>query len=457
MINHKFLETIKEYKMFDPGDKVVVAVSGGADSTALLNLLNAHREELGISLHVAHLNHMLRKGEAELDVKFVESLAQKLIIPVSVEAVDISAQAGEEKLGIEEMARKARYAFFERIAAKIGANKIAVGHTADDNVETFLMRLLRGSGLKGLCGIPPKRGTIVRPLIRIWRRQIEDYVGALKLVPRRDHTNYQAKYMRNSVRLKLIPQLKIYNLNIKEIILQTILLLTEDNLYLENKTAEALAGVILEEKDEMIRISTPKLNSLELPIQGHLLRQAIERVKGDLIQLSFQHIHDIMEKIDASEKWELHLPGGIFAMGDKTELVISRERARLREIKPFSYSLTIPGEVRIEEIGKTIRGAFATEFNKQNDPNIALIDYAALGKEIVVRNKLPGDRFTPLGVKGTKKLQDYFVDEKLPADERDLVPIVESGGKIVWVAGQRIDENAKVTDKTAKIVKLELL
>jgi tRNA(Ile)-lysidine synthase len=151
------------------------------------------------------------------------------------------------------------------------------------------------------------------------------------------------------------------------------------------------------------------------------------------------------------------LPGGIFAMGDKTELVISRERARLREIKPFSYSLTIPGEVRIEEIGKTIRGAFATEFNKQNDPNIALIDYAALGKEIVVRNKLPGDRFTPLGVKGTKKLQDYFVDEKLPADERDLVPIVESGGKIVWVAGQRIDENAKVTDKTAKIVKLELL
>jgi len=457
MIKKKFLETIKEYKMFKPGDQVLVAVSGGADSTALLNLLHQHREELGISLHVAHLNHMLRRGEAELDVKFVENLAQRLGIPVSVEAIDISVLAKQEKMGIEETARQARYEFFERAADKIGATKIAVGHTADDNIETFLMRLLRGSGLKGLCGIPPKRGKIVRPLIKIWRREIEDYVGALKLVPRRDHTNYESRYLRNSVRLKLIPQLKIYNLNIKEIILQTVLLLTEDSLYLENKISEVLSEVIISSNTEEIKIDISKLQSLELSLPGHILRMAVEKIKGDLTQLSFTHVHDILGKLEATEKWELHLPGGIFVIGNRGELVICKEKPKIREVKPFRYSLPVPGEIEIPETGRVVRGSFVEEIEKGNNPDVAFVDYDVLGKEIIIRNKLPGDRFSPLGVKGTKKLQDFFVDEKVPVEERDLIPIVESGGKIIWVAGFRIDEQAKITEKTRKILKLELV
>lgn len=457
MIENKFIETVKEYAMFKPGEMVLVAVSGGADSTALLNLLYQHRQKLGISLHVAHLNHLLRKGEAEMDVKYVEGLAQRLGLPVSVEVVDVAAMAREEKLGVEEAARKARYQYFDRMAAKVGAAKIAVGHTADDNVETFLMRLLRGAGLKGLCGIPPKRGNIVRPLIKIWRRQIEDYVGALKLVPRRDHTNYESRYMRNSVRLKLIPQLKIYNLNIKEIILQTILLLTEDNLYLENRTAQSLTEVSLDQREGAIKLSIDKLRRLELPIQGHLLRLAIENVKGDLVQLTFQHIHDILEMLDSKEKWELHLPGRIFVMGDRGELLVCKEKPLVAEVKPFRYVLEIPGEVRIEEIGKILRGGFTDQQDRNNDPNIAFIDYSVLGKDLVVRSKAAGDRFSPLGLKGSKKLQDFFVDEKVPLEEREMVPIVESGGKIVWVGGLRIDDNARVKDNTDKIVRLELI
>jgi len=457
MLEDKFLETVKEYGMFQPGETVLVAVSGGADSTALLNLLYHHRQALGISLHVAHLNHLLRKGEAEMDVKYVEGLSQRLGLPISVEVVDVAAMAKEEKLGVEEAARKARYKFFDRIAAKVGATKIAVGHTADDNVETFLMRLLRGAGLKGLCGIPPKRGNIVRPLIKIWRRQIEDYVGALKMVPRRDHTNYESKYMRNSVRLKLIPQLKIYNLNIKEIILQTILLLTEDNLYLENRTIQSLKEVTLDQREGAIRLSTDKLKRLELPIQGHLLRLAIEDVKGDLVQLTFQHIHDILEMLNSREKWELHLPGRIFVIGDKGDLLICKEKPPAVEVRPFHYVLEIPGEVRIEEIGKTLRGGFTDQQERNSGPNIAFIDYSVLGKDLVVRNKAAGDRFSPLGLKGTKKLQDFFVDEKIPLEEREMVPIVESGGKIIWVGGLRIDDNARVKETTAKIVRLELI
>jgi tRNA(Ile)-lysidine synthase len=456
MIKKKFLETVREYRMFNPGETVLVAVSGGTDSTALLHLMHAHAAELGLSLHVAHLNHMLRKGEAELDVKYVEGLTQKLGLPLTVEAVDVAGLAQANKTGIEETARKVRYEFFDRVAGKVGAGKVAVGHTADDNVETFLMRLLRGSGLKGLCGIPVRRGKLVRPMIKIWRRQIEDYVGALKLVPRRDHTNYESKYMRNSVRLKLIPQLKIYNLNIKEIILQTILLLTEDNIYLEDKAGEALAEVTIGQTEDALRIDISRLKNWGDPIQGHLLRQAIERVKGDLKELSFQHICDIQEKLDATERWELHLPGGIFVIGERGELAICRQKPKFKEIPPFRYALSLPGAVEMAEINRVLHADFTDHFDKTDDPDTAFVDYDALGKEIIVRSKSPGDRFSPLGTQGTKKLQDFYVDEKVPAEERDSIPIVESGGRIIWVAGRRIDDNAKVTENTQRIVKFEL-
>ena len=456
-IQEKFSETINEYGMFEEGDTVLVAVSGGADSTALVNLLYSLRKELGISLHVAHLNHLLRKGDAELDAKYVENMAQRLSLPITVETIDVAALAERENIGTEEAARIARYDFFEKTAAKIGANKIAVGHNADDNVETFLMRLLRGAGIRGLCGIPPKRGKIVRPMIKIWRREIEDYVGALKLVPRRDYTNYESRYMRNSVRLKLIPQLKIYNLNIKEIILQTILLLTEDNLYLENRAAEAFQTMIIERDNGEIKLNSDKLKKLENTIRRYVLRMAIERVKGDLAQVAFNHIRQINEKIEASEKWEIHLPDGIFVYGEKGGVVVARQKPGQNLTPQFNYLLTIPGQVTIKEIGRILRGSLTTNIEISDERKAAYIDYNALGKEISVRNKRPGDRFCPLGVKGSKKLQDFFIDEKIPAEDRDKIPLVESGGRIIWVAGQRIDERVKVTEKTKKIVKLELL
>lgn len=457
MIKEKFLETIKTYKMLEPKEHVLAAVSGGADSTALLYLLDSCKKDLGIVLHIAHLNHMIRKKDADLDVRYVQGLAQNLGIPMTVESVDVPDFAGENKLSLETAARKLRYDFYERVANQIGANKIAVGHSADDNVETFLMRLLRGTGIKGLCGIPPKRGKIIRPLIRIWRRQIEDYVGSLKLVPRRDYTNYETKYMRNRVRMKMIPQLKLYNLNIKEIILQTILLLTDDSEYLEIKTEEALGQTLISSTDSEIRIEIAKLQKLEDPIQGHLVRKAIEKVKGNLSDLTYIHVCDILDKIDAKEKWELHLPGGIFIIGNRGELIISREKREIPPGKSYSYSISVPGEVEIKEIGKKLRADFSEKQTNDDGPNIAYIDYAALGKNLIVRSKKDGDRFQPLGMRGTKKLQDLFVDEKIPAEHRDSIPIVESGGKIIWVGGMRIDERAKVTGQTEKVVKLELV
>jgi len=457
MIEEKFLETIKEYQLLEPGDLVVVGVSGGADSTALLHLLHAHQKTLGISLQVAHLNHMLRKGEAELDANFVKGLAQKLNLPAVVEAINVEEMAKKEKLGIEEAARMARYQFFERVAEQIGAQKIAVGHTADDNVETFLMRLLRGSGLRGLCGIPPKRGKIIRPLIKIWRREIEEYVGKLKLVPRRDHTNYESKYLRNSVRLKLIPQLKIYNLNIKEVLLQTILLLTGDYFYLEDEAKKALEQMESSENDQQVVLDLKAFKTLPRALQKYSLRLAIEKIKGDLKELGFVHFRDILRQLDSSEKWELHLPGEILIMGKEGKIILCQKSLPPSFAKSFRYPLPIPGEIEIKEVEKKVRSSLVEKMEQEINSNVAFVDYQALGKEVVVRSKMTGDRFCPLGMKGTKKLQDFFIDEKIPFEEREKIPIVESGGKIIWVGGWRLDERARVTEKTKKIVKFEII
>jgi tRNA(Ile)-lysidine synthase len=456
MIEKKFLETIKEYQLLEPGDLVLVGVSGGADSTALLHLLHAHQKTLGISLQVAHLNHMLRKGVAELDANFVRSLAQKLGLPFTVEAINVEEIAKQKKLGVEEAARMARYQFFEKVAEQIGAQKIAVGHTADDNVETFLMRLLRGSGLRGLCGIPPRRGKIIRPLIKIWRQEIEEYVGKLKLVPRRNHTNYESKYLRNSIRLKLLPQLKIYNLNIKEILLQTILLLTGDYFYLEDEAQKALEQVIASENDQQIVLDLKAFKALPQVLQKYCLRLAVEKIKGDLKQLGFSHFQDILRQLDSTEKWELHFPEEILIIGKEGKLIIGREKAPILAVKSFRYSLPIPGEIEIPEVGKKVRSSFVEKMEKGTNPNVAFVDYQALGKEVIVRNKVAGDRFCPLGMMGTKKLQDFFIDEKIPLEEREKIPLLESGGRIIWVAGWRLDEHAKVTEKTQKIVRFEL-
>ncbi len=459
MLKDKTLETIREYKMLSPGDSIVAGVSGGADSTSLLHLLFELKQELGLSfIYVAHLNHMLRKDDADMDQKYVEQLAKKLGLVCLSESQDVAAYAARNKLSLEDAGRRLRYEFYRNVAQKVNANKIALGHTADDSVETFLMRLLRGAGLKGLTGIPPVRGNIVRPLIKTWRKEIDQYIATLKLVPRIDHTNYESKYLRNRVRLKLIPQLKIYNLNIKEILLQTVLLLTEDYLYIETKTKEALADITSGEKDNSLTLDAVKLRELEPPIEGHLIRTAIERVKGNLAELSFSHVHNIIKNIDQTERWELHLPDSIYAVGSRNSLTITKERPQELKKISFYYSLPVPGEVTVKESGIKLSAEIVDNPNAEFDgsSDTAYLDYEEAGRELIVRSRKDGDRFYPLGMKGVKKIQDFFVDQKIPQEERDLVPIVESGGRIIWVAGQRIDERAKVDPKTKKAVKLTL-
>ena len=445
--------------MIVPGDKILVGVSGGTDSTCLLHLLSSLKDELKVELQVAHLNHMIRGKDAEVDARYVSKLAKNLSLPAVIKSANIPELAKNLKLSLEDTGRKIRYEFFEKTADEISASKIALGHTADDNIETFLMRLLRGSGARGLTGIPPVRGRIIRPLIKTWRKEIEEYSAKHKITARIDYTNYESRYVRNRIRLKLIPQLKVFNPNLKETLLNTIELLTLDNLYFRDKSEEILKEVILEEKKDSLDLDLRKLLRLGRGAESHVIRAAIERLRGNLIDISYQHIEDILDQLVNPEPWQLCLPDGLYVIGRKEVLTITKAKPEPKLKIKFNYFLKVPGEIEIPEIGLKLKATLSDKtinFSPETaDPFEAYLDFEKTGDRLTIRNKEDGDKFSPFGLKGSKKLQDFFVDEKVPIERRDEIPIVLSGERIAWLVGFRIDEEFKITDKTKRILKLE--
>jgi tRNA(Ile)-lysidine synthase len=460
MLDEKFLETVREYEMLKPMEKVLVGVSGGADSIALLQLLNDYKRQFSVSLHVVHINHKLRGAEADSDERYVAQLAKLFSLPITIERVDVRDFAEKNKMGIEEAGRQIRYDYYEKLARDTGAQKIALGHNADDNIETFIMRLLRGAGTAGLIGVPPVRGKIIRPLILIWRQDIERYCALKKLVPRVDHTNYETIYLRNRIRLKLIPQLKVFNNNIKEILTNTILLVTNDHLYLLSKAEEAFDSVCTKNASDGVVIKTRKFLELEDSIKGHVIRQAILALKGDLREVAYVHIHDILKMAQETEVKEVHLPGMVKVVITKETLTFTRGPQEKPSGIVGEFNLHVPGQVVLEAAKVKI---IAKPINIINNIDVkaatarkVYLNFDRLGKVLSVRGRRSGDKFHPLGVSGTKKLQDFFVDEKIPQEERDRVPVVVSEGKIVWVAGLRIDDEFKVAPTTRRVLELRM-
>jgi len=456
MIEDKVLNTIRDRNMLSSGDKVVVAFSGGIDSTALIYILNLLSRKLKIKLFAAHLDHQIRGKDADADASFVKKTSDKLGIPCFIEEFDVPGFARQEKLNLEDAARRIRYEFLERIAAKTGANKIALAHTADDNIETFLMRLIRGTGMKGLKGIPPVRDKIIRPMIELYRKEIEQYLSSKKITARIDKTNYETKYLRNRVRRDLIPALESYNPNIRGSLIRAISAANAIQDFIESKAKEAFKNIVSLKTNDQIKLDIKELIKTDPMLRGDVLRLAIEHVKKDLTDISFVHIDDIIDQL-GKKKAEIDLPG-IYAIVNKGMLSISRQRPQKSKPAQFMRKLEIPGEIRDESAGMMIEADLMdsvplSELHAKN-PYQAFLDYDKIAKPLIVRNRREGDAFSPLGLKGSKKLQDIFVDEKVDIDERDRIHVVEDGSKIVWVVGYRMAEEAKVTPKTKKVVKL---
>lgn len=456
MIEKKVLVTIRSHDMLKKGDKVILGVSGGVDSIALLHILNSLKKELNVQLYVAHLNHMIRGRASDRDAEFVRQMSKKLRIPLIEEKIDVPRYALLNKFNLEDAARRARYDFFNRVAEKVRASKVAVAHNADDNIETFMMRLIRGAGTRGLTGIPAVRGRIIRPLIGIWRSELEDYLGTKGAKHRTDDTNFDTRYLRNRIRRVLIPTLKKYNTNIKEILLRTINTMNNDHEYIEKSAQRFLKKLTSVNKEGEMRLSNKGLMRLDPSLKAETLRLAIESVKNDLTDVTYSHIDDILRQA-GKKSGEVHLPGAYVYLNNK-EIMIRNKRITIPQPESFVHILNVPGRVRAKNAGFLIKsklmGCVPLSKIRKKDPYRAYIDYDKISRPLIVRSRKPGDAFRPLGLKGKKKLQDIFVDSKVDIYERDKVPVIEDGKDIVWVVGYRMSEKAKVTDSTKKVLML---
>ncbi len=459
-LKDKVLRTLFEHGLVVEKGKVLVGVSGGPDSMALLHILLTSAPGLGIALHVAHLNHMIRGKAGKADEKFVVSFCKKHSIPVTVKTVDVPRLAREMKVSLEDAGRRARYDLFESLSEEIKAERIALGHNADDNVETALMRLISGAGARGLSGIPVRRGKIIRPLLDCSRAEIEAYCREKKLKFRIDLTNLDKKYLRNRIRHELIPYLIKLNPKVREAIRQAIEIVGADFQYLAALSEKALKGALIKNGKGSLTLDIDKLAMYPDSIRRSVLRLAIEDIKGDLENISFDHIKSILSKLPDKKRWELHLPAGVFATGDGDQFEIRDHETALPEGVAFRYELSVPGSVEVKEAGLRISAEIIKNISglklKTRDGMTALLDLGKIGGKLLVRSRSQGDWFVPFGISGSKKLKDFFIDEKVPGKKKDIVPIVESRGRIAWVAGMRIDDRFKITASTKKAVRLSL-
>ncbi|MDP6347185.1 MAG: tRNA lysidine(34) synthetase TilS [Dehalococcoidia bacterium] len=464
------LAFIRGRGLLHPGEMVVVAVSGGPDSLCLLHLLHRLCGELGIGLHAAHLDHMLRGAEAEADARFVEHICQGLGVPLTVERRDVSAHRQRHRLSVEEAARQVRYRFLGGVARDVGAGRVAVGHTEDDQVETVLMNLVRGAGARGLRGMAPvafwpgpepeTNLLLVRPLLAASHRETEAYCGWLRLNPRQDSSNLHPGPLRNRIRGRLLPLLQGMNPRVWEALLRTAQALTCDTDFLEGVVGTAWPGVVTGSGGGL-SLDLMRLRQLHPALQRHLLLRAVGEVIGRE-DVAMVHVEGVLRLLDKPGSHRLTLPRGltVTTLGEHAWLGRGEAPCPMPPLER-EYSLQVPGGSRppgwrvtatILNPGGVAAPGFGDDFSTDL---VAYMDYEAAGTELTVRPRRPGDRFRPLGLSGDKKLQDFMVDARIPRPWRGLVPVVCSPRHILWVVGWRLDERVRVTPETRRVLRLE--
>jgi tRNA(Ile)-lysidine synthase len=498
-LESKVLDFIQRYSLIPRKETVVVGVSGGADSVCLLHVLAKWQKRLGIKLHIAHLNHQLRGAESEADAEYVSNMANSLGIPITIDRQDVATYRAERNCPIEEAARELRYAFLARVAREVGANRIAIGHTRDDQVETILMHILRGTGITGLCGLAPcspmaydsqgmsrpaealsvakgQRSNllVIRPLLDITREETTNYCQEHQLAPRIDSSNLSISFFRNRLRLQLLPLLRQYNPSLDQALLRLADIAKEDNAFIEQQASE-LWDEVARQENNAIYLDKKQLASLPIALQRQLLRAAVTRLAGDARDIEASHIEAARSLLNKAASKRIPLPHGFICQGGYDEIVIASE-GQQSQLPPCPFP-PLPGEFPLKVPGKTVfpgwkvtasivqeraappssPGAPSSSGETAQSNLIADFDLHKTGTELFVRQSRPGDRFQPLGMSMPKKLHEFMVDAKIPRSWRGHIPIVYSPQQIIWVAGWRTDDRVKATKTSKEILRLEFI
>ena len=451
----RFIDT---HELLPRGAKVIVSVSGGADSMALLSVLHQLQSTYRLTLTVAHVNHQLRVGEAIRDALFVERYADKLGLPFHKVDVDVKALKRRTGLSPQHAARQLRHDALQSLSRSLAATHIALGHTADDQAETLLMRLLRGGGPAGLAGMPAKRMPFVRPLLGVHRDFILEYLRTTGVPWVEDSSNSNRSYLRNRVRLDLMPTLREYHPQVTQRLHQVTDMLRADNDVIEQRT-EALARQVLSREvgNAMLSIRRVPFSAAPLAMQRRLLRYAIDRLPFSGDRASFRDVETLLRFVVSGVNVGRRLTLAGQLMAEQHNDIVLLWQARALPSPSLSVILPVPGTLSLCGLASTLTAktvARSQDWRGRSESRAALLDFDAATSPLSLRFPRPGDRFRPLGAAGSQKLQDFFVNKRVPRAIRPYVPLVLAGPEILWVVGYRIAEPFKVRPETRRVLKL---
>lgn len=453
----KVRATIKKHDMLQGGERILIGLSGGPDSTCLCMALSTLAPEYKLTLHAIYVDHGLRPTEIPAELEFCETLCEEFGITFATRKVDVLGKVQREGLNKQEAARELRYGIFDEHARQISANRIALGHTLDDQAETFIMHIVRGTGLKGLGGIPPVRGPIIRPMIELKKSEILQMLevnGAPYMV---DSSNLKDDYLRNRLRSQLMPVLRDLNPNIVATMGHTAEILRDEDRYLEYTVTKTMMRLITRKTSTAIELFSGPLEVLDRALIRRILRRAVEATEG-LRLLGYVHIEEMLKLIHEGRAGDrIYLPHDIRVIKKYSTLLITSDAP----VTLGSYTYNTPGDLLVLMEASLVLRATVSDIPEDAEPENSMtmvLDADKVTFPLHIRPRADGDYFCPKGLGGKrKKLQDLFVDEKVPRDERDAVPVVlHATGEVMWIAGIRSDERFALSAETKRFLTLDL-
>ncbi len=454
------LQTIKKHNMIEEGDKILAAVSGGADSICMLHVLNSLKSILGFSLGCVHVNHGLRGNDADMDELFVKDFCKKFDIPFFSKKFDVELISNEKKLSLEEAGRYVRYSFFEEVKAKNKFTKIATAHNKDDNAETVLMRILRGTGLDGLSGIPYVRSDgVIRPILDIKREEVEEYLNEQRLDFRTDSTNFENEYTRNKVRNQLIPYIeKEFNLKFKDSLIRL-----SENAQQDGRFLNEYAERVYKRLGSPLPASTPNalhIESLKMLSEGiakRVIRFAANKsVNG--VSLEKKHMEDIFGLLSKQTGASLNLPNGLTLEINYGWLTFKGplDAKVVTENDGFFTEISLGESVFLDSINKSISIRLEDPKTYKCKINEIWADFDKIGSEpLFLRSRRDGDKMVYFADGRSKKIKSIFIDQKIPKSDREKIPLLATGSEIIAIVGSRTSEKYKVTKETERALVIE--
>lgn len=452
--------TAEEFHLWKPGDRIVVAVSGGADSVALLHIL--HRISLyrtPLTLICAHVHHGFR-AESDAEAELVQKYAESLHIPFEMVHLNMPKYLEETGRNLQDAAREKRYAFLHEVAAKYKANSIALAHHADDQAETVMLHMLRGSGASGLSGMKIKRieknVELIRPCLRITKTDLEKLCEKEGLPYLIDSSNMNRKYLRNAIRLDVLPFLGQYNGQLRESLYRMAEVISTEDDYMEAVTEKTFADMVSKSGDQLT-FSVPAFKGLHVALQRRLIKLILNYLPSNDEFATFSRIESIRKGAVQTEPttWILDIGHGIVCMREYNSIIFT---ARKSVSEHYSYQLHSPdGDtfLYLKEIERTIHLEHVKDVRRPKSSNEAQFDLSKLQWPLIVRARLPGDTMKVMGLNGSKKVKDIFIDAKIPPSLRSRIPLVcDVEGNIIWIPGVRRSIHAPVTDQSAQIIQM---